>query len=192
MITELLIELLTDTISTMIEDGSMYHQERIGEGVYSRVYRYDHLAVKITHEEHECTKAFGNDVQKEAKILQSLQKSPFFPNYHGHGKNYVVMQEVKGHTFKEHLEKGLFLSPNWKELLHKAFKQSMDIGYVPWDIHSGNVMVNQDGIPVLIDVGSYLCKYTYSKVTHKVAKKNLDYFIQDMEKLMMAEKEGIA
>jgi len=74
-------------------------------------------------------------------------------------EKYIVMQKINGHSVRDIIKNPNLLPEKFN---YEVFCKSLDeevakmhkIGIHHRDLHSGNVMINEEGLPVIIDFGT--------------------------------------
>jgi predicted Ser/Thr protein kinase len=123
----------------------------IGEGRSAFAFRIKgtDLVIKVFFPQ------FENIAAEEAGIYKQLTGNPFFPSLHEYGRNYLVMDYVRGKTLYQRLVNGLPISAGHIEEVDIALKLAREKGLNPSDIHLRNIIITPDDEIKLIDVARF-------------------------------------
>ena len=142
------------------------HATSIGEGGNADV-----LVAEETPFKKVCLKKIkqkplilSNDIDQEHKY-QIMAREAGVPtplpliSFETEKEKYLIMERVYGHTILEILEKPSLLSKKYdfavfSKALDEAIKKMHGAGLYHRDLHSKNVMINKDGMPIIIDFGT--------------------------------------
>ncbi len=141
--------------------------EAIGFGNNATVYAVDDEFLK-----HLCVKEIKdkplikfNDPDAEFDIQDHLNNGGLkVPYAHAHvrdpktKKEYIIMDRVMGHSIGDMIENSESLPPNFDlqsfyQKLVTSVKKMHSLGVLHRDLHKGNVMIDENGDPVIIDFG---------------------------------------
>lgn len=141
-------------IYQLYKEGRWEELELLGSGAVSRVFGYKDYAIKVAKKKELW----------DIPILKSLQGMPCIPIlYATIDKKVIIMERVRGVTVYDYIyqnERGMkkvdqFIHPDFNEIYKEGLTDIIKAGYSPKDLHEANVMINQTGRPVIIDVGSF-------------------------------------
>ncbi|PLS15360.1 serine/threonine protein kinase [Bacillus sp. M6-12] len=123
----------------------------IGRGRSAYVFRIGstYLAMKVflPHRTKEA--------KEEAEIYRILQNHPSYPELHGAGENYLVIDYIKGTTIYQCLHTGIDIRDEHVQQVDSALESARRKGLNPSDIHLHNIiLINGQRIKV-IDVARY-------------------------------------
>ena len=98
----------------------------------------------------------------EGRTLATLHEAPsivkVFDFVEGNGTSYMVMELVRGDTLEERVKARGTLTPHeidrFLPPLLDGLQQVHESGYLHRDIKPGNILVNEAGLPTLIDFGA--------------------------------------
>jgi predicted Ser/Thr protein kinase len=123
----------------------------IGEGrsAFAFLIKGTDLVIKVFFPQ------FENIAAEEAGIYKQLTGNPFFPSLHEYGRNYLVMDYVRGKTLYQRLVNGLPISAGHIEEVDIALKLAREKGLNPSDIHLRNIIITPDDEIKLIDVARF-------------------------------------
>jgi eukaryotic-like serine/threonine-protein kinase len=139
---------------------------KLGAGAMATVYKARQLslnrtvAIKVLPLKSSANKEFVERFYKEGRAAAQLNH----PNIVGaidvgesNGRHYFVMEYIDGETVHDRLEKGEKYSE--KEALHiitqvaRALAHAHKAGFIHRDVKPKNIMITQDGIAKLADMG---------------------------------------
>lgn len=141
-------------IDELVRNESIYECERIGDGMFGDIFLVEGFAVKVYKP------CFETNYIKEGEHLQLLQHLAV-PRVHAFTDRYCVMEYIKGYTVKETLrrlyrgEQVVLPAVGFVHQLHRTIKGILAAGLFPYDLHSGNVMINEQGHAIVIDTAAY-------------------------------------
>ena len=111
-----------------------------------------------------------NDINEEHKFQMKVRKlgvrTPFtlMSTETNEKEEYLVMEKINGCTVKEAIDNPALLPKNFNykifiddlndQILKMHNKNGVGDGVYHRDLHQGNVMINQDGLAVIIDFGT--------------------------------------
>jgi hypothetical protein len=124
----------------------------IGIGTDAAVFQYDKIpeyAFKVYSKDSLAKKEI------EQSVYQRLKGSPYFPEYHGTGKNYLVLSYEQGITLFDCLLQGISVPKQVMLDVEEARKYVRTQGLNPRDIHLKNVLL-QEGRGKVLDVSEYV------------------------------------
>ncbi len=138
--------------------------EEVGRGGVAVVYRGRHkllhndVAVKVLHQEfthdEEFVKRFVNGARSAAR-LKHPNIIPVFDVGEEQGSHYIVMEFLRGETLDDRIKKhGPYAAREIEEIIRPlaaALDYAHGAGIIHRDIKSPNVIVKEDGTPVLMD-----------------------------------------
>lgn len=150
----------------------------IGEGVNADVYiaegtPFEKVCLKRIK---KVQKMICNDIDTENKFQIEAQQAgvrtplPLISLQTDKGPTFI-MERIKGYSMKDILGKPALLPKKFKyENFFQSLKKQISLmhnsGIYHRDLHSGNVMVDNDGLPVIIDFGT-ATKGTGSEMTYQ-------------------------
>ncbi|MFE8700533.1 RIO1 family regulatory kinase/ATPase [Cytobacillus sp. FJAT-54145] len=116
----------------------------IGDGKDGEVYRIS---------DDKCVKLFfKEDIQeKELEALQAGQSSPVIPRLYEYGKNYIVMEFVKGTSLARILKKEQQITEELTNKILLMLDELKKIGFTRWDTEIRHVLINEEGNLKVID-----------------------------------------
>lgn len=125
--------------------------ELIGQGRSAFVFKIKNtnLALKVFYPYQESTAI------EEAAIYEKLEHIPYYPQLHGKGKNYIVMDYIKGTTLFTCLQKGIRVKDSDIWEIDIALKLARNVGLNPSDIHLKNIIIDLSGKVKIIDVARF-------------------------------------
>ncbi|WP_232696398.1 hypothetical protein [Brevibacillus daliensis] len=105
-------------------------------------------------DEHTCVKVYGDpdDCERERYAMKLGQKTNLLPRLYDYGRNYLVMERVRGIDLREYLQ----AQPLTKELSYKLIQMLItfkEIGYERIDHHKRQIYLLPSGDLKVIDVG---------------------------------------
>lgn len=123
----------------------------VGEGRSAFAFRINgtNLVLKVFFPQFEKVAA------EEAGIYKELTGIPFFPSLHESGRNYLVMDYVRGMTLYQCLANGMPIAAGHIEEVDHALKLAREKGLNPSDIHLRNIIITPDDEVKLIDVARF-------------------------------------
>ncbi|MGV2940249.1 protein kinase family protein [Mesobacillus sp. LC4] len=123
----------------------------VGEGRSAFAFRINgtDLVLKVFFPQFEKVAA------EEAGIYKELAGIPFFPTLHESGRNYLVMDYVRGMTLYQCLANGMPIAAGHIEEVDHALKLAREKGLNPSDIHLRNIIITPDDEVKLIDVARF-------------------------------------
>ncbi|NKE06890.1 MULTISPECIES: protein kinase family protein [Mesobacillus] len=123
----------------------------VGEGRSAFAFRINgtNLVLKVFFPQFEKVAA------EEAGIYKELAGIPFFPSLHESGRNYLVMDYVRGMTLYQCLANGMPIAAGHIEEVDHALKLAREKGLNPSDIHLRNIIITPDDEVKLIDVARF-------------------------------------
>lgn len=141
--------------------------EPLGGGGSGSVYRAYHLksktscAIKLLHREERDNEKVIADLQKETEILSAIGPHPFIRQVvsggFADGEHYCALNFIEGERLDDHVER-LTCVPERDMLrivlnLLSAERHICEKGYLYRDMKPENIILREDGHPVLIDFG---------------------------------------
>lgn len=115
----------------------------LGAGLYGCVYAYKEYAIKLFY--------YNGDQSCDYEVLKELNDSPYFPNVYAYSPNeFMIVSKVEGVLWKDYEEEINH------DLMKIALEQATDKGFILNDMSEYNIIINQLGIPIIIDVGDYV------------------------------------
>ncbi|UGO50604.1 kinase [Bacillus phage vB_BanS_Sophrita] len=133
--------------------------EELGSGVAGTVLGYKGYAIK--------TFPHGYYRSHDVAVLGSLQHLKHVPRlfgvyYHNKEIKAIIMSRVYGYTVSSYRYKvrckeiDNFVNARFNDVLKETIKDIMKAGFIPDDLHSGNVMIDKEtGLPVIVDFGDF-------------------------------------
>jgi len=165
------------TIKAAIRNGEVEKRFReLGKGTCATVYAInDELVLKVNDKvESECV--------RDHQALKSLQGLPFVPTLYAYttdGK-YLIIERIKGHTLLN--PKNIKIRFNRNEL-RKQMEGFVDgcfqRGWIPYDIHEGNVMVSSRGF-YIVDFGFFRRKDSNKEPLSSYSVGCELYYLEDL------------
>lgn len=158
--------------------------ELIGTGEFGRVYAYKSLsgkeyAIKIEKEMHE--KNYGGQTF-DATILSKLQGIKYIPKLYAHiGEDFLIVDRVKGVTieaYKDGQTRGIYPREDFVFVFEKTIDNIFERSIRPSDLHLKNIMINDEGLPIMVDFGHWE-DYTNSPI--KPSKSSVMYRIINLK-----------
>jgi predicted Ser/Thr protein kinase len=142
--------------ASMYKPLSSYFTKQIGGGCNGEVFEYEGYAVKyFSGAEQYCN---------DGKMLEALNGSPYFPTVYAHDKDFMIMERIIGYSLDDYcveydkLKNKLQVSPAFKYHLEKAFEHADKRGVELTDLKKSNIMINESGLPVIVDAGTFYLK----------------------------------
>ncbi|QFT88176.1 hypothetical protein FIU87_05950 [Bacillus sp. THAF10] len=122
--------------------------ELVGFGRSAYVFRMkrENKALKVFYPPYELL------AKEEAHVYQLLKGIPYYPNLYEHGKNFIVIDYIKGMTLFECLVKGKEISSKVLTEVDLAIDAAKERGLNPSDIHLHNILITESEKVKLIDV----------------------------------------
>lgn len=158
----------------------------VGEGGSGRVYRYKDYAIKIFHEH---AKQDGDPpYPHDGYFLALLDRSPYFPSvYYYVDKEYMVVEFVEGTNIYD-VDDSIFIKcvGELKEAINYAFTR----GLVAADMSDTNIIVNQKGRPMIVDVGSFYRVYCDGELDSIVREYFRRHHERALADLINEKREG--
>ncbi|WP_231514773.1 protein kinase family protein [Oceanobacillus salinisoli] len=144
--------------------------EQIGAGRSAVVFKIKNTnkALKVFFPPHE------HIAQEEAEIYQQLQGNSHYPKLYGSGKNYIVIDYIKGFTFFECITKGIRIKESYIAEADEALLEARKAGLTPSDVHLRNIILTPEKKIKLIDVARF--KQTNGCKQWEDLKKAYDIF----------------
>lgn len=123
----------------------------VGKGRSAFVFKIkaSNIAIKVFFP------AFTFIAKEEASIYQTLKGIPYYPTLYDSGRNYIVIDFIKGLTLFECITNGkIITSAHIKEIDH-AISLAKNLGLNPSDIHLRNIFITNNNEIKLIDVARF-------------------------------------
>lgn len=144
------------------------HLKMLGSGVSGEVYKYDSI---VYNDKSYAIKLINDNQSNDGYILHMLQGLSCIPIVYAYiSKKLVVMEYIDGVTARDYLMKDMqvpVIQDSFYDDLMSTIYQIRDVGFIPYDLNLGNVMVNNEGLPMIVDVGAF----------DKIRDDSLDYQI---------------
>lgn len=120
--------------------------QMIGKGRHGAVF---------TINEHACIKIYGEEdvCARELYALSLGQHTTLLPKVYCSGKNFIVMEIIKGIDLREYLQSQPLTKPISVNLI-KLLSTFKEIGYERIDHHKRHIFVQEDGGLRVLDVGT--------------------------------------
>jgi serine/threonine protein kinase len=151
-----------EDIMSLTYNEAIEKYKEVGTGHYGEVYLMNNqkYVMKIfidSNLENE-----SNEMEcQDPYILQDLQHirvrgRAIFPSVHAYlpGK-FMVMDYVEGIELEYQPFNDIALHESFWEIFFEGLLAIYKSGYMYKDLHSNNIMVTKEGLPMLIDVGAY-------------------------------------
>lgn len=122
----------------------------IGRGASGKVYQYRDYAVKRLLRK--------NVKHKDIEILEALQGVSCIPTLFATiDERVIIMDRVKGVTLYQYIYGNvkIHIDPKFDKLYEQGLIEIIKVGYSPKDLHEENIMIDQNGKPVIVDVGLF-------------------------------------
>lgn len=101
--------------------GDLNQYPVIGQGKFGTVYRLnDQSCLKINYD--------TKNNKKEVKLHKKYSHSPLFPRMYGYGRNYIIMEYIKGTSLAVFLDQGLTLDDGKMRSLLTMFQEAEKTG----------------------------------------------------------------
>ncbi len=116
----------------------------LGKGVFGTVVQLnEHICIKVNKD------AANN--RRESQLYQKYRHSLLFPKIYGTGKNYIVMELIKGISLSDYLDKGKTLDQKWLQALLEMFAEGRDIG-LELNPNTRHIILTRDNRVRLVDI----------------------------------------
>ena len=132
------------------------------------------FAMKLLKPELFYDKAYAKAFKKEVNILKKLRHPGIIHmvNYGAQGSfTYYVMDYISGKSLKNYIENDLLTLEQKVEIaikLCEAMEYAHNAGVIHQDLKSANVVINQDGDPVLLDFGTAQAQETVEAAKEEI------------------------
>jgi predicted Ser/Thr protein kinase len=138
-------------ILNMFYENTLYDKcEVIGVGGWSIVFGYKHYAIK----HFQCQNVIN---KQDPIILTLLQDIKTFPKLYFYiAEQIMVSERVMGANINNVLRQNIQPVTQWLEVLESSLNQVVTKGYTPNDVHEENVIIDNNGIPRIVDVGAFI------------------------------------
>ena len=149
----------------------------LGNGASGKVYGLNEYAIKIYAPRYE--NCIYSDKFKDPFILEKLNH-PCFPKvYHYERGKFMIFDRIKGVSFHNIKSNPTAkLAQNWKDILMDAWYHCVSKNITPFDVDEPtNIIINEEGIPIIIDVGLFDANRTYSQ---QESRKMFEGYISDL------------
>lgn len=143
------------------------HANPIGEGNNASIYipKEESLqSVCIKKGKEKQMMIFNNiddecELQKESKNLGIRTPLTLLSFTTKEKEDYLIMEKINGHSIKEIIENHSLLPEKFNyQIFCKSLDEQIDKmhkgGIYHRDLHNGNVMIDEEGLPVIIDFGT--------------------------------------
>lgn len=192
------------------EDYDRSEHEKLGEGNLAKVFSVGHInpcCIKIIKKEesevsqdsysldHEfdfqstVSRMSRKDRVQIPRVLSSFSDSDY-------GLNFFFMDKVDGHSLRQIFNGEANLPENFDmdiffEKLEKFIEDFNNDGYHHRDLHAGNIMVDRDGNPWVIDFGSSIFRPGDSEdvYSEQMAGGRVVHFTSDVNSLRKVIRE---
>lgn len=137
----------TPTRKIKVENPTNYPM--IGKGVQGAIFQIsDDKCVKIYIDEELA--------KREAAVYKVGSGSPIMPKAFKIGRNYLIMQYIKGTPLDQYLSKTGFIEPGMIQKLIAMFKEMERLGFKRYNPAVRHIIVTKDNSLKIIDhVGSF-------------------------------------
>lgn len=135
-------------VVTLIPDG----WELIGNGNYAGVFFsviYPEYVVKVYADGRE-------GIEEEKLVYQKLGKHESFSECLYYDHNYLILKRLKGKTLYQCLKKGIYIPQSVINEIDAALKYAESKGLHPHDIHFKNVMMDDNGKGIVVDISDFM------------------------------------
>jgi serine/threonine protein kinase len=124
--------------------------ERIGHLCVKEINKFPEIKYNGPEEEFEFQESLNSRGIKTPYTIAQLQDEE--------GKGYIIMERIKGYSIGDIIEKNLpfpegFNLNTFYRKLSEQVQKMHEMAILHRDLHKGNVMINEEGDPVLIDFG---------------------------------------
>ena len=157
---------LTELVK-MINSKEIRQLASLGSGGFGEVWEYKDYAIKYLYDLNR--EDYSNWIVDEenfeatdTKVLKRLQGYDFVPKFYSViDKRYLIIEKIEGETVDDYTyvprnESNNYINPEFIEKYKESLRTILKIGYMPNDLHKGNVMIRKDsGLPVIVDVGLF-------------------------------------
>lgn len=134
----------------------------LNEGYNGKVYRYNRDFI---------IKVFKNEKFEDHNILMQLNGVKNIPQLHAYGKQFIIVDYVKGQTLIETKK----INMDWEQELINSFIEIEKRELYPKDITHENLLVDKEGLIWIIDVGEFNNKYikkcSYQTIINRLKRK---------------------
>lgn len=163
---------ILEYITELYKNDELYRLKYIGNGTEGVVYEYKNYAIKKLH-------LRSSDRSNDIQVLKDLQELDFIPNIYATINNdLLIVDRIYGEILKEYARKMDYkeidipreFAKVWDEMLLQIIK----LGYSPNDLHSENVMIDENNNIKIIDVG-WFEKHNDNYSTESEMRENSGY-----------------
>lgn len=154
-------------------NDKIYDLKKLGSGSFGDVFEYKSLinnqvyAIKTM----DSWERKSDSRSQDARNLHKLQGVKCIPKLYAYIPNkLIIMEKIDGINVKNITDNDY---ERMSDDFYKVFCESMDEikerGFFPHDLHTQNVMLNSDGLPVIVDVGHFkISKKDYKEQLWKI------------------------
>lgn len=98
---------------------------------------------------------FHHVAKEEAEIYAQLTQISSFPSVYASGRNFIVMDYIKGFTLFDCLQKGIEIQEEQVKEIDRVMQLVRSKGLNPSDVHLRNILLTTDQQVKIIDVARY-------------------------------------
>ncbi|MBH5317709.1 serine/threonine protein kinase [Paenibacillus sp. GSMTC-2017] len=136
----------------------------VGLGTDAAVFVYD---LTPTYAFKIYTEQALHKKEMERSVYERLEGIPYFPEYYGEGRNYLVISYESGPTLLDCLLQGIEVPRTVIDDVEEARRLAYERGLNPRDIHLKNV-ISQSGRGKVLDVSEYVVEGDDKRWEHLV------------------------
>lgn len=124
----------------------------IGSGEYSNVFKYENFAVKVY-------KMPGHPFNNDENILSKVQELKTFPILYMGCDYFVITEFIEGTILMGCTNKDFDVcNKKTLDIFFDDFKKVISSDIEPHDVHDGNIILSNEGVLRIIDVGLFKLK----------------------------------